>query len=120
MKKVLICGMLLGLLTSVSFAQRGRTVGSIGPAARGASIGPNIGPMGSNARINPSAINVGHDGIAPNARPVGAVTPTVSPNAGKSGTTTSVGPNAGRHVPDQGVPPVSPTIRPNAGIGPER
>ncbi|MGC2110892.1 MAG: hypothetical protein WA655_15330 [Candidatus Korobacteraceae bacterium] len=119
MKKVLICGMLVGLLSTVSFAQRGRTVGGIGPAARGASIGPNIGPMSPSARVNPSAISLGHDGVAPNARPVGAVPSTVSPNAGKSRSTTSVGPNS-KTIPGQAMPPSSRTIGPDTGIGPDR
>ena len=119
MKKLLICGLLLGLLSGISFAQRGRTIGGIGPAAHGASIGPNIGPMSPNARINPSAIGLGHAGVSPNAKPVGDIT-GVPATAGKSRTSTSVGPNSKPHMPDQAMPPLSPTIRPNAGIGPDQ
>ena len=70
MKKLFVLGMLLGLLTSLSFAQRGRAVG-MGPTARG-PIGANVGPMSPSARINPNAVTVGHDGISPNAKPIEA------------------------------------------------
>ena len=120
MKKILICGMLLGLLSSVSVAQRGRAIG-MGPTARGpvgANVGP-IGPIGPNARINPSSVSVGHGGIAPNAKPIDAIGGTVSPTAGRTHTPT-VGPNSRTPMPDQAMPPISPTIRPNAGIGQDR
>ena len=60
MKKILICGMLLGLLSTLSFAQRGRATGGVGPTV-GMS---NTAPM---AHTMPNAVPVPHQGISPNA-----------------------------------------------------
>ncbi len=83
MKKVLVCGMLLGLLTTLSWAQRERTV--VGPAARMGGVGPA-------ARIGPNSLGIPPHGIAPNARTAGTAT-TVRPNA-TAGKATTVRPNA--------------------------
>ena len=84
MKKILVCGMLLGLLTAVSWAQRGRTMGGAGvtPGARMPSAGvgsPNIG-------MNPNAVGMPQGGALPRA--------TTSPNATTSKTPHTVKPNA--------------------------
>ncbi len=84
MKKVLICGMLLGLLPGLASAQRGRTVGGMGPSARM----PMLDRMRSNVGVRPGSVNMGHDGVAPNAAPiatpVGSQSKTVGPvNGGK-------------------------------------
>jgi len=124
MKKVLVCGMLLGLLTSVSYAQRGHAVGGVGPSARI----PSVGPVSPNARINPSAIGIGHAGVLPNATTTGKNPTHVGPNAtfdpnartvGPTANTAepsarTVGPNTVTTVPDR-------VITPNAtGPGPDR
>jgi hypothetical protein len=74
MKKILICGMLLGLLTTMSFAQRGRAAGGVGPAV-GAS---NAAPM---AHTMPNAVPVPHQGVSPNAVGPSGKTKTIAPNA---------------------------------------
>src|SRR5271155_2241214 len=104
MKKILVCGMLLGLLTSVSYAQRGHAVGGVGPGARI----PNVGPVSPNARTSPNAIGVGHDGVMPNAvttqKNPKPLTPnaTTDPTAKTVGSTAkTVGPNSETTVPDR-------------------
>jgi hypothetical protein len=90
MKKLLVCGMLLGLLTSLSFAQRGRAYGGVGTSARI----PNVGPVSPNARTSPNAIGTGHDGVAPNAT-TGKNPKHSAPNATADPTARTVGPNTG-------------------------
>ncbi len=83
MKKVLVFGVLLGLLTTVSWAQRGRTVGGVGPTAR----------LPGATRMPPNAVGIPHRGIAPNATSTGTGK-TVKPNATAGQTAKTVGPNA--------------------------
>jgi hypothetical protein len=109
MKKLLVCGMLLGLLTSLSFAQRGRAYGGVGTSARI----PNVGPVSPNARTSPNAIGTGHDGVAPNAT-TGKNPKHSAPNATADPTARTVGPNTGT-VPDRVITPDAPT-----GPGPDR
>jgi hypothetical protein len=93
MKKVLICGLLLSLLTSICVAQRGHAAGGVAPMAR----------------TTPNVMTTPHGGIAPNARTAGSVTTvtprpiTVAPN-----TRTTVAPNA------TVVPNAKTTVAPNA------
>ncbi|MGA2370032.1 MAG: hypothetical protein ACLPPV_17675 [Candidatus Korobacteraceae bacterium] len=89
MKKVLVCGMLLGLLTSVSYAQRGHAIGGVGTSARI----PDVGPVSPNARTSPNALSVGHDGVMPNATTTGKNPTHVGPNATFDPTARTVGPN---------------------------
>jgi len=98
MKKVLICGMLLGLLTGVCMAQRGHAAGGVGPMAH---PGPNV-------------FGTSHGGIAPNARTAGPVTTvaprpiTAAPNA-----QTTVAPKATTVAPNAAtVTPKAATITP--------
>ena len=117
MKKVLICGMLLGLLPSLAWAQRGRVAGGIGSSARM----PSVGSVPSNVGIHPGAVNVGHDGVAPNATPsaspVGTQSKTVSPANG--GTANNSGTNP-KTIPDRVIPADTGTMSPVTGVGPER
>jgi len=106
MKKILICGMLLGLLTSVSFAQRGR-LGN-GGAVAGARL-PNTWTMGRGVSNNPSQIgispNAQRSGVQPNVTtgPATTVAPkaktTVAPDARTNGSET-VAPNPKTDAPD--------------------
>lgn len=114
MKKVLICGMMLGLLTSVSYAQRGHAIGGVGPGART----PNVGPVSPNARVSPNAIGVGHDGVMPNAVTMGKNPKPLTPNGTTDPTAKTVdptaktvGPNTITTVPDR-------VITPDAHTGP--
>ena len=104
MKKILVCGMLLGFLTTIGYAQR-RAVEPGALPGRGhatSPMGANVG-MGTNVGMSPSA-PTGHDGISPSAvasgtsaksaKSVGSTTTTVKPNAATSGATKSVDPNA--------------------------
>jgi len=127
MKKLLICGMLLGLLTGVSVAQRGRAVGGAGPAAR---VAPS-GPIAPNARISPNTIGIEHGGALPNATT--KKSQTITPNATNAPAARTVGPDAGStpdtvpgHVitPDAVKTPnsmgTSPSVTfPNAETGPK-
>jgi hypothetical protein len=120
MKKVLVCGMLLGLLTSVGYAQRGHAVGGVGPAAR---TMPNVGPVSPNARINPGAISTGPHAttVGPQATTVEKNPNRVAPNATTDPTAKTVGPeatNVGAHtvtVPDRVITPDA-----HQGPGPDR
>ncbi|MGA2688930.1 MAG: hypothetical protein ABSE85_12755 [Candidatus Korobacteraceae bacterium] len=117
MKKVLVCGMLLGLLTSVSFAQRGRAIGGVGTSARI----PNVGPVSPTARINPNSINTGHDGVLPNAT-TGKNPKPLTPNATTDPTAKTVGPDAKTIGPNTvtTVPDRVITSDANTGPGPDR
>ncbi|MFZ0314125.1 MAG: hypothetical protein WAL85_15570 [Candidatus Korobacteraceae bacterium] len=124
MKQVLVFGMLLGLLTSVSFAQRGHAVGGVG-----ANPGiPNVGPVSPMARPSPNAITMPHEGVAPNATTVEKNPSRVAPNATTDPTAKTVGSTAQTVGPDaKTVGPTTVTvpdrvITPNAqnAPGPER
>jgi len=93
MKKIVICGMMLGLLTAVSWAQRGRSIGGM---PTNAHI-PNVGPISTHAGMNPNAISMPHGGVFPSA--------TTKPNAE---TTTSKNPNTVR--PNATMDPIAPTV----------
>jgi hypothetical protein len=128
MKKVLICGILLGLLPTLALAQRGRVAGGVGPASR--TIGPTstvgpmttgtVGPMTSTGRINSNTgpATLSHGGMAPSTKPVGTTT-TVAPSTDTGKTIDSVGTNT-KPVPNRTIPPDTGTIRPDTGVGPDR
>lgn len=116
MKKIVICGMMLGLLTAVSWAQRGR------PVARGPISGGRIGSVSPNVGMNPSAVSMSHGGIAPNAatRPNAVTTTgknpnTVKPNATMDPTASTVGSHTGAGTPDRVITPDA-----HSGPPPER
>jgi hypothetical protein len=130
MKKILICGMLLGLLTGVGVAQRGRTMGNVGPTARSApnvGVAPSARTIGPNTGIAPNARTVGPNAgiaanarIAPNATTVGPNATTVNPNAVKIGpNATTVAPHA-KTVPDSAVTPSAKTVAPDARVAPQQ
>jgi hypothetical protein len=117
MKQVLVCGMLLGLLTTVSFAQRGHAVGGVGtnPGIT------NVGPVSPIARPSPNAITVPHEGVAPNATTVEKNPSRVAPNATSDPTAKTVAPTANTVGTTPGTVPDR-VILPNAqnGPGPDR
>jgi hypothetical protein len=92
MKKLLVCGMLLAFLTSVSFAQRGRAIGGVGATASPGARFPSVTPASPAARTNPNSISTGHDGALPNATKVEKDPTTVKPNATSNRTFNPVGP----------------------------
>lgn len=92
MKKIVVCGMMLGLLTAVSWAQRGRA-----PGMPTSTHIPNAGVMSPTPGINPSAIGMPHGGVFPSA--------TTKPNAE---TTTSKNPSTVR--PNATMDPIAPTV----------
>lgn len=126
MKKIFVCGILLGLLTTVSFAQRGRAAGGVGPAA---GI-PTTGTIAPNARI-PDAATINR-GVSPSAVPTSPHapivgpnvashpdTPTVSPNAASGGNSKTVAPNA-ESAPDHVISPnANTTTSPDARTLPD-
>jgi hypothetical protein len=106
MKKVILCGMLLSLLTGMCFAQRGgaRSMGTVGPNVR---MAPNAG-MAPDARPLPNARNVGSNigtagsnvGSGTHAKAVGPAS-VAGANATKAVDPDSVaGPKARTVVPD--------------------
>lgn len=111
MKKLLVCGMLLGLLTGISFAQRGRAMGGgIGPS--GARL-PNVGPVSSHAGVNPDAIGMPHGGVLPNAATTTSKTPkNTTPHATFDPKAQTVGPHANTNPPIRGT---LPNARPGPG-----
>ncbi len=116
MKKTVVCGMLLALLTTVGVAQRGRAMGGVGPTARM----PGIDPIGPSARVSPSSVNVGHNGVAPNAVSAGTHAKTVTPNATKTAPNTkTVSPKA-TTVPDRAIAPDAQGISDHARIDPNQ
>lgn len=110
MRKVVLCGMLLGLLTGMCFAQRGmgRPMGvagnaRIGPAA--ARPFPNVTGIGSN---------VGH----PGAVGIGTPAKTVPSNVGIGTNPKSISPDSVRSIePDGAVGSNPKSIRPDATVG---
>src|SRR5580704_3329658 len=86
MKKILICGMMLGLMTGVGFAQRGRAAGGVGPTA-----GMPSAPIGRTA---PNAVTAVPRAPAPNAVSGPSNVKTVTPNATGADAAKTVAPNA--------------------------
>lgn len=110
MKRILICGVVLGLMTGVGFAQRGRAVGGVGPAVGG--VGPSA-RMPANApvvRTTPNAVTNTHGSVRPNAISGSANAKTVKPNATSGANATAVAPNAGNAT----------SVSPNADTVPDR
>jgi hypothetical protein len=111
MKKVLLCGMLLGLLTSVSFAQRGRMIGA-GPTARMPTPSMPATPI-----MHPNAVDSTH-GMPANATvPANATTVDKNPNTNPSRPTAVGDPTAKTVSPDADRLPstTEPAVRiPNA------
>ncbi len=114
MKRILICGMLLALATSLSFAQRSRgvgpstggigpAVGHVGPAVRG----PDIGPMSPASPVRPDA--VGPDRTAPVAAPNHVST--------TSSDATGVGPDTTRRVAPDAKAPGANNVKPASPVG---
>jgi hypothetical protein len=116
MKKVLILGMLLGLLPTLAFAQRGRVAGGMGSSARTSNIGTTMSP---NVGMRPNAVAPGHDGVAPNASTVGSHSKTVAPNATSSQTAKTVGENP-KTVPDKVMVPDARGVGADTGLGPNQ
>jgi len=109
MKKVFVCGMLLGFLTTLSYAQRGHSIGGVGPMARprGADLGGIHSTTGlnPNAKINPNSVGIGHGGVTPNAIPMSTHSKTVSPDAAGDPSVRTVHPNATTMPDARPVPP---------------
>jgi len=110
MKKILMCAMSLALLTSLSFAQRGRVAGGAAPGVRF----PNAGAVSPHTGVNPNALGMPHGGVLPNATS-GKTVSTVKPNATDNPKATTVKPNAETVQPDRVILPDAHT-----GPGPDR
>ena len=114
MKKILMCGMLLGLLSSVSVAQRGRAMGNVSPTPRpmpSATARGTILPPGSVTSPAPSPTVVDRRAmpVTPNGNP------TAAPNR-TAGASTTIAPSA----TTTGTPKVKATAAPNRGAGVSR
>jgi hypothetical protein len=110
MRKLIVGGMLLGLLTGVCFAQRAAS--SARPAPNANTVAPNASPVPSASPAIPSASPV------PSANPVTPNVNTVDPNAN------TVDPNVNTVAP--GTNPVGstdmtqkPPIPPNTVVSPD-
>jgi hypothetical protein len=128
MKKLLICGMMLGFMTGASFAQRGRAAGGAAPAVGG--VGPTARMPGNSpvVRTTPNAVTATHQSTAPNAVSGSAKAKTVTPNA-TGGAATTVSPNAGNTpamspstntVPDRATNPDAQGSNDNPRINPNQ
>jgi len=106
MKKILLCAMALALLTSLSFAQRGRAMGGGPTGVRS----PNAGAVSPHAGVNPNSLGMPHGGVLPNAATAKTST-TVKPNATVNPKSTTVNPNAKTVQPDR-------VTLPDAHVGP--
>jgi len=113
MKKVILGGMLLGLLTGMCFAQRGgaRPMGNMG---RNVEMGPHVGgfpaarPLPNARHVGPNAVNLGSNIGAGNHAKLGTGTPDVGP-----------GPKARTIGPNAPLGENSRTVSPDAGVGPK-
>ena len=122
MKKVILGGMLLGLMTGMCFAQRGgaRPMGNMGrnvemgphvggfPAARPVPNARPVGPNAVNRSVGPNAVNIGSNVGAGNHAKPGTGTPDVGP-----------GPKARTVGPNVPLDENSHTVGPNTGVGPK-
>ena len=100
MKRILICGMLLVLATSLSFAQRSRGVG-----ASTGGVGPAVGHVGPAVRM-PDTGPMSPTGVRPNTAGADRTAPVATPS--HVGTTSpdnmTVGPDTSRVAPDAKAP----------------
>ena len=110
MKKLIICGVMFGLMTGVSFAQRGRAAGGVGPAVGGVGPTARISNSAPAMGTTPNAVTTRHGSTAPNAVSGSTHAKTVTPNATNGASSTSVTPNAGNAT----------TVSPNANTVPDR
>jgi hypothetical protein len=94
MKKILVCGILLGLLTTVSFAQR-RAL-STGGTIPGARL-PNA--TSTHIGMNPNSLGLPHGGVLPSAT-AGKASKTTTPNSTNNPRATTVKPNSETIQPD--------------------
>ena len=128
MKRILVCGTLLALATSLSFAQRGRAVGpstgGVGPAVGhvGPAVGmPSTAPMAPTTGVRPDTVNP--DRVAPSVSPgSGTVAPdttTVGPDTGKPANPASVGSHTST-VPDRAVVPDANDVTDHTRINPNQ
>jgi hypothetical protein len=127
MKKVILGGLLLGLLTTMCFAQRGaRSMGSIGPNARMAphmgvppdaesfprNVGPTVSHVGPNIGVGTHAKTIGPNAVS------GSNSKSVGPNVGPGSNSKTVGPNVDPEATSTVRPDVAPGTRART-IGPD-
>lgn len=87
MKKLLITGMLLGLLTGVGVAQRGRAGGSMSPTARpDTSLGARS-TAGVSPALAPSRTTTVNQNVSPTAAPIKDPTIGTTATGAPNGTT---------------------------------
>lgn len=111
MKKTLICGMMLGLLTSVSFAQRAHTVRPTATVPHTVGMAP-VAPM---AATTPNAVSSAPAKVAPDSVTGSTHAKTVTPNATLPASTANTAtPSAAS------TSPTARTVNPNANTVPDR
>lgn len=105
MKKLMICAMLLGLLTTLSVAQRGRA-SSIGPSTntRMPGVAP-ISPLPNTAVSGVTGISGSHHGVAPSTMGSESRPLDVKPSTLSSPDLTTVTPATTHTGADRVVPP---------------
>jgi hypothetical protein len=105
MKKILICGMLLGFLTAVGWAQR------VAPGVR-TPIAVGHGGVGTMGMPGVGAASMSHAGVYPGAatRPNAVTTPSKSPK--------TIKPNAASDPRPSTVDSHTETVKPNRPILP--
>ena len=114
-RKLMVGGMMLGLLTGVCFAQRGaapsaRPAASASPTAPAASPIPSASPVAASASPVPSAspVTPSASPVTPSANPVAPNANTVTPNVN------TVDPNANTAPDMNPVDPSANTVAPSA------
>lgn len=127
MKRILICGMLLVLATSLSFAQRSR---GVGPSTGG--IGPAVGQVGPVARMpGPMSTSpvrpdtIGADRVPNHVSTTSPDTRTVGPDASRVAPDAKAPGNSGKQAnpaaaPDRAVIPDANGVSDHARINPNQ
>ncbi len=113
MKRILICGMLLALATSLSFAQRSR---GVAPAT---GVGPAIGHVGPAARMPATGPMSPTTGIRPDTIDTGRISPDAAPNhvSTTSSGATGVGAATGDRVAPDAIAPGANSGKPANPVG---
>ncbi len=126
MKKVILTGMLLGLLTGVGVAQRGRPAGPVSPTARPAGpVAPTARPdvdlsNRRSAGVSPTVginSNARNRKVSPTAAPVPA--PIQDPAVGRSTTVAPAGTTVNRNVDPTAAPVKDPLADRSSTVAPD-
>jgi hypothetical protein len=121
MKKVILTGMLLGLLTGASVAQRGRPAGPVSPTARPNTVSPTARPdVDMSTRRSPGASPTVAPGRTTVYQPVNpTAAPIRDPQVGASTTVAPNGTTTNRNVSPTAAPIQDPVVGGSATAVPD-